>query len=216
MAHDPDPNAARLVDELMQRGILSDPAVSHAMRLAPRHLFVETEDPKHAYEDHPLGIGHGQTISAPHMVAIMAQALELGAGMRVLEIGTGSGWHAAVVARLVEPGGHVNTVEVEPELALRARRRLDRAGIRNVEVHVGDGSQGVPQHAPYDRVYLTCAAPSVPGPLWDQLQPDGILLGPFGQGPTRLLRYKRAAGGWNPEDLGACAFVPLRSRPGDA
>ncbi len=207
----------RLVDDLLDRGYVHDPRVAEALRFVPREAFLEARDRSLAYEDRPVWIGWSQTMSAPHMVAIMCEYLDLQPGQRVLEIGTGSGYHAAVTARLVEPGGTVVTTEIIEPLASRAEACLRRAGINNVEVLHTDGSRGV-EGGPFDRIYLTCSAPRIPPPLLEELKTDGILLAPIGEMPSRLVRARRDAEGtgWAEEDLGACAFVPLRGAFGVA
>jgi len=148
-----------------------------------------------AYEDTPLPIGRGQTISAPHMVALMCEYADLEPGMRVLEVGTGSGYHAAVIAEIVAPSdaprekwGHVYTIERIPELAERARENLRRAGYSDrVTVIVGDGTKGYPEKAPYDRIIVTAAAPEVPAPLLDQLRPGGKMVIPIGDRYSQVL-----------------------------
>jgi protein-L-isoaspartate(D-aspartate) O-methyltransferase len=212
-----DPAALResLVQHLLDEGYLRGEPAARAMRAVPRHRFVPAS-PEAAYEDRPLDIGQGQTISAPHMVAMMVDALDLAPGMRVLEVGTGSGYHAAVVAECVGPGGRVVSVERFAELAAPARRRLRDAGYEAlVEVVVGDGSEGWPAQAPYDRVYVTCAAPGVPPPLLEQLAPGGKLLLPLGdrQG-QELTLVERTPEGRSERRLGGCVFVPLVGRFG--
>lgn len=202
----------QMVDDLVTRGFVQDPRVIRALRTVPRELFLEASARAEAYEDHPVWIGSGQTMSAPHMVAMMLEGLGLQPGHRVLEVGTGSGYHAALAGMLVEPGGRVVTIELHASLAAKARASLGNARAENVEVRVGDGGKGAPDLAPFDRIYLTCAAPRMPPPLLDQLAPDGWILAPLGDGPSRLVRARRRDDGWFEEDLGACAFVPLRGQ----
>jgi len=193
---------------------VADPRVVGAMRAVPRENFLADPYRRDAYQDRPLPIGHGQTISAPHMVAIMSDALRLEPGLNVLEVGTGSGYHAAVTARLIRPGGRLTSIEYVPQLAAVARENLRRSGESSVEVVAADGSRGWPAGAPYDRIYLTCTAMRFPPPLVDELAPDGLILGPIGGEPARLTRAHRAGETWIEEDLGACAFVPLRGQYG--
>jgi len=184
----------RMVDEqLVARGI-HDPRVLAAMRAVPRHLFVPRLDPDRAYEDHPLAIGHGQTISQPFIVAFMTDALGVEPGMRVLEIGTGSGYQAAVLAAM---GAEVFSIEIVPALALSARKALDAAGIRVdgplgepgvVHLSLGDGSLGWPEEAPFDRIMATAAPQEVPIALVDQLGPEGRLIVPVGSSHSQELR----------------------------
>ena len=203
---------ARLVESLKARGYISSPEVEAAMRAVKRHLFVPERNRADSYDDRPLDIGEGQTISAPHMVAIMAEALELERGQRVLEVGGGSGYHAAVVAHIVAPPGHVFSVERIPSLAGRARESLERAGYSQyVTMVVGDGSAGLPEHAPYDRIFVACAAPDIPPPLFAQLREGGRMLVPVGPVYVGqdLIRVEKRAGRQHIENLGGCVFVPL-------
>ncbi|MFO8133088.1 MAG: protein-L-isoaspartate(D-aspartate) O-methyltransferase [Thermoplasmatota archaeon] len=203
----------RLIQRLRRNGYLQSETVIEAMSAIPREQFIPQQQRRQAYADTPLPIGHEQTISAPHMVAIMAEALQLERGHTVLEVGTGAGYHAAVVAHIVT-GGHVYTVERVPDLAAKARRNFQQLSIDNVTVVVGDGSQGLPEHAPYHRIYATCAAPRIPDTLTEQLARDGKLLLPVGQRACRLVLIEK-----NEElhrtDLGGCAFVPMVSDGGN-
>ena len=185
----------------MIRGSVSD-RVLEAMDEIPRELFVPDRVRQMAYQDHPLPIGEGQTISAPHMVAIMCDVLDLGEGMKVLDVGTGSGYHAAVMAKLVGPGGHVYSIERVGTLVAFARKNLLEAGIENVTVFEGDGSLGLPDHAPFDRINVAATAPKVPEPLQAQLKVGGKLVIPVGtstrssswsSGPRRGLRRSSTA-----------------------
>ncbi|MBI2076865.1 MAG: protein-L-isoaspartate(D-aspartate) O-methyltransferase [Euryarchaeota archaeon] len=205
---------AQLIAHLEERGTLHSQRVAQVMRAVPRELFVPRYLTHRAYEDAPIPIGHGQTISAPHMVAIMTEALELGPGQRVLEVGTGSGYQAAILSRLVEPGGRVATVERIGQLAERARSALLSCGAANVTVFHDDGSRGRPAAGPFDRIVVTAAAPRLPPPLLEQVAPGGILLAPVGARACDLIRARRTATGWKEENLGACAFVPLKGEFG--
>lgn len=206
---------AKLVDGLRKRGAAGDRRVYEAMERVPRHLFVPASKEGEAYRDSPLSIGEGQTISAPHMVAMMLDALELSPGHKVLEIGTGRGYHAACTWELIEPDGELHTVERVDALADAARRHLADAGYEQVQVHVGDGTEGLPEHAPYDRVYVTAGAPDVPQPLVDQLADPGILLVPQGgRRHQQLTKVRKEHASITREDLGGCAFVPLKGRYG--
>jgi protein-L-isoaspartate(D-aspartate) O-methyltransferase len=196
-------------EELLEamRGRIKDRVVE-AMKKVPRELFVPETLQQRAYDDIPLPIGFGQTISAPHMVAIMCDILDLGKGMSVLDVGSGSGYHAAVMAELIGPEGHVYSVERVPELADRARESLRRAGIENVTVIEGDGSLGLPDHAPYDRINVAATAPSAPDPLKQQLKPGGKMVVPVGLGLQELILVTRK-NGFVTEELMGVAFVPL-------
>jgi protein-L-isoaspartate(D-aspartate) O-methyltransferase len=203
-----DRQRSRLADRLRSR--VSDEAVLAAIASVPRHEFVPDDKRHDAYADRPLPIGAGQTISAPHMVAIMAELLDLSAGDRILEIGTGCGYHAAVTAELVGPE-NVFSVEYHASLADEARETLEAAGYGDISIRTGDGKAGWPEHAPYDRTYLTCAAPALPDPLVDQTRSGGILLAPIGDGRQRLVRAtKRADGTLDRDDHGGVRFVPLQ------
>lgn len=200
---------AELIEQLQGRERVSDRALS-ALAAVPRHEFVPENKRRYAYADRPLPIGEGQTISAPHMVAIMVDRLELEPGQRVLEIGTGCGYHAAVTAEIVG-GENVYSVEYHPTLAERARDRLAELGYGDISITVGDGHEGWPEHAPYDRTYLTAAASSVPDALLEQLRPDGIFLGPIGDRRQTLVRIrKRADGETERETFGGVRFVQMQ------
>jgi len=201
----------KLVDKLRASGYVVSLEVERAMRTVPRELFVPDRLIGEAYIDSPLPIGKGQTISAPHMVAIMLEEMNLETGMKVLEIGGGSGYHAAVAAEIVKPGGKVFTIERIPELVEFAKSNLMRSGYsQHVEVNLGDGSLGLPDRAPFDRIFVACGAPDVPLPLIEQLSDGGVILVPVGgrhfqdlikvtKKNDKLLREKR----------GGCVFVPL-------
>lgn len=203
-----------LIEQLKRYGYIKSKRVEQAFLSVPRELFVPGYLRDYAYADTPLEIGSGQTISAPHMVAIMCEALELTEGQRVLEVGAGSGYHAAVVAKIVGDKGHVYTVERILELAEKAKTNLKKAGVENVTVTVGDGSLGLPEHAPYDRIYVTCAAPSIPPPLEEQLKENGIILIPVGGTFCKLVKGVKVKGKLETEELGGCAFVPLIGKYG--
>jgi protein-L-isoaspartate(D-aspartate) O-methyltransferase len=200
-----------LVVHLQRAGRVRTPSVGMAMSAVKREMFVPASVRRDSYADHPLDIGHGQTISAPHMVAIMVEAMQAREGQRVLEVGGGSGYHAAVMAHLVGPTGHVYTVERVEVLADRARANLEAAGLSDVvTVLEGDGSCGWSEHAPYDRISVACAAPDVPRQMLKELKEGGILLIPVG-GPyfQELTRITRVGTKFTREGLGGCVFVPL-------
>ena len=201
----------RLVDGLVRRGYVVSPAVEDAMRRVRRDEFVPARLRPDAYVDTPLPIGGGQTISAPHMVAIMVEKLDLSPGQRVLEIGAGSGYHAAVAAELVRPGGHVYTVERVESLARFADDNLSRAGYSDtVTVIIADGSLGLPEDAPFDRIFVACGAPDVPSPLVDQLSDGGKMLVPVGGMMYQdLVKVEKKDGRVVSENCGGCVFVPL-------
>ncbi|MCG7843909.1 MAG: protein-L-isoaspartate O-methyltransferase [Methanomassiliicoccales archaeon] len=206
---------ALLVGALKERGAIVSPEVERALRKVPRHLFLPEKMRHLAYYDAPLSIGEGQTISAPHMVAMMAEALQLRKGDKVLEIGAGSGYNAAVMAELIGEGGRVITLERHRSLAERAEPLIREAGYANVQVIVGDGSLGYEAEAPYDRISVTCGAPNVPRPLWDQLKEGGIMVIPVGPLEYQsLLRVRKLDGRKVTEDLGSVVFVPLIGEKG--
>jgi protein-L-isoaspartate(D-aspartate) O-methyltransferase len=197
---------AMIAQQLIKRGI-KDERVLQAMREVPRHRFVPERYRAMAYDDMPLPIGHEQTISQPLMVAIMTEALQLRGAERVLEIGTGSGYQAAILARLAAV---VFSLERHAALAAQARATLAALGIMNVHVLVGDGSMGLPEHAPYDAIIVTAGAPNVPQPLVDQLKPSGRLVIPVGDRLEQtLVRVTKTEQGLHRESLGGCRFVPL-------
>jgi len=202
---------ARLVERLREQGI-RDLAVLRAFGETPRHLFVPEALRERAYEDTALPIGRGQTISRPLTHANYLQALSLQGKERVLEVGTGSGYQAALLSQLV---AQVFTVERFAQLADRAREGLAQAGVRNVTVLVGDGSLGWRPYAPYDAILVSAAAPSVPQPLLDQLGDGGRLLVPLGGADAQeLIRITRRGSTFNDERLSAASFVPLVGRHG--
>lgn len=200
----------RLVESLIKRGYLSSDLAIQAMRSTPREVFMPESNRGQSYVDRPQQIGESQTISAPHMVAIMVECLELEPGHKVLEIGAGSGYHAAVVANMVGDKGHVYTVERIPKLAEFAKRNIRMAGLgERVSVFQGDGTKGLPDHAPYDRIFVAAASPNIPKPLELQLVEGGKILVPVGQFHQDLLKGVKIDGRLEIKDMGGCVFVPL-------
>jgi protein-L-isoaspartate(D-aspartate) O-methyltransferase len=199
----------RMIKEQLETRGLHNQAVLDAMRAVPREEFVPEQLRRLAYDDRPLPIAEGQTISQPYIVAYMTEALELGGSERVLEIGTGSGYAAAILSRLVPM---VQSVERLAGLAAAARERLQRLGFTNIAVQEGDGSLGWPPFAPYDAIVVTAGAPEVPVPLLEQLAQDGRLVIPVGNNPLRqsLIRVRRkSANEYRQETLMGVMFVPL-------
>jgi len=198
-------------DQLERRGI-SDPLVLAAMGKVPRQEFIEDSLRPRAYEDNPLPIGEGQTISQPYMTALMAETLKLAEGENVLEVGTGSGYLAAVLA---EQGVRVCSVEMSSNLAARAKSTLQRLGYDSVSVHVGDGTLGWEPEAPYDAIVIGAAAPCLPRPLLAQLRLGGRLVLPMGEEDLQtLVRIWREPHGLREEYFGECRFVKLRGEYG--
>jgi protein-L-isoaspartate(D-aspartate) O-methyltransferase len=196
-----------MVQQQLEVRDIRDARVLSAMRKVPRHQFVPQESRQHAYADAPLPIGHAQTISQPYIVALMTQLLELEPSDRVLEIGTGSGYQAAILAELSEI---VYTLERLAPLAERAKDVLSRLGFDNVVVLVGDGSLGLPEHAPYDGIIVTAAAPKAPPALKEQLGEGGRLVVPVGGREGQMLeRWTRQGGRVDVERMVPVAFVPL-------
>jgi protein-L-isoaspartate(D-aspartate) O-methyltransferase len=186
-----------------------DPRVKDVIARVPRHLFVPPAQQPHAYENRPLPIGHGQTISQPYIVALMTDLLKLRKQDRVLEIGTGSGYQAAVLAELVRS---VYTIEIVEPLAVEARQRLDKLGYRNVEVRAGDGYKGWEERAPFDAIMVTAGADEVPPPLLRQLKPGGrmvIPVGPAGGLQHLTLIEKQADGSIRSRQVIPVRFVPF-------
>lgn len=201
----------RLVEQLAAAGI-EDLAVLHAFDEVPRHLFVPEAVAHRAYEDVALPLGHGQTISRPGVHAFHLQLARLAGGERVLEVGTGSGFQTALLARLVR---EVFSIEVVPELAAAARSRLEALSIRNVHLRTGDGSVGWPEREPFDAIFVGAAAPGVPEALRRQLAPGGRLLVPVGDARSqRLLLITAEQDGWAEREIDDARFVPLVGEEG--
>ncbi|MGF3522741.1 MAG: protein-L-isoaspartate(D-aspartate) O-methyltransferase [Candidatus Bathyarchaeia archaeon] len=225
MASTEKANWNKLIDDLIRQGILRSPEVIRAMRAVPRARFLPADMQTYESVDTPLPIGSGQTISAPHMVSIMNEALDLKVGHRVLEVGGGSGWHAATIAEIVAPHstprsewGHVFTIEIVAGLAENARRNIINSGYGDrVTIITGDGSKGYAEKAPFDRIIVAAAAPQVPKPLVDQLKLGGILVVPVGSHTlfqTLVKVTKQSDGKIRESNLGSVAFVPLRGEFG--
>ena len=197
--------------QLTGRGIRDDRVLA-AMAKVPRHKFVPTSEYEVAYTDSPLPIGEGQTISQPYIVAYMLQALEFNGNEQVLEIGTGSGYQAALLGELAR---EVHTIERYADLAKRAGDTLAELGYINVHVHQGDGTNGLYDFAPYDAIIVAAGAPLVPQPMLDQMAPGGRLLLPVGEMGAQVLQlWKHNNGKFNQEDLVPVAFVPLVGKHG--
>jgi protein-L-isoaspartate(D-aspartate) O-methyltransferase len=203
-----------MVERQLRGRDIRDERVLEAMASVPRELFVPAEERRRAYRDAALPIGHGQTISQPYMVARIAEALAVRPGELVLDVGTGSGYQAAVLAKL---GADVVTIERIPELADQARANFEAAGFPQVEVRVGDGTLGVPDRAPFDAIAVAAAAPAFPGTLYEQLRPRGRLVVPVGgQRAQRLEVIVRSPEGPAVVHSVPCRFVPLVGEEGFA
>lgn len=200
----------RMVEAQLKARDIRDPRVLDAMMTVPRHLFVAEPQRENAYGDYPLPIGHDQTISQPYIVAFMTQALDVQPDHRVLEIGTGSGYQAAVLSKLAKI---VYTIEIVTPLAERARETLSRLGYRNVDVRAGNGYNGWPEQAPFDRIMVTAAPDEVPKPLVDQLKVGGILAIPVGTIAQELRILRRTPTGLETLDTLPVRFVPMTGKP---
>jgi protein-L-isoaspartate(D-aspartate) O-methyltransferase len=213
-----------LIQKLVNSGILRSPNVIRAFRRVPREPFLPETVKVQAAMDCPLPIGSGQTASAPHMVSIMDEALELEVGHKILEVGGGSGWHAATIAEIVAPSdapkeewGHVYTIERIAELAAFAKNNIEKTGYGDrVTILHQDGTLGYPEQAPFDCIFVAAAGPEVPQPLIEQLKDDGVLLVPVGgaQFYQTLVRVRKKNGKIIKENLGGVAFVPLIGKHG--
>jgi protein-L-isoaspartate(D-aspartate) O-methyltransferase len=201
-----DQKRRQMVESQIRSREIRDERVLQAMAKVPRHLFVPDNVRAMAYEDFPLPIGADQTISQPYIVALMTSLLELDGSERVLEIGTGSGYQAAVLG---EVAGEVYSVEIVESLGQRAKETLGALGYRNVQVRIGDGFAGWPEHAPFDGILVTAAPPKVPQPLLDQLKPGGKLVIPVGRFFQDLMVYKKTEKGFEKRNVIPVRFVPM-------
>jgi protein-L-isoaspartate(D-aspartate) O-methyltransferase len=208
-----DPSFARAREEMVTTQIVArgvrDEKTLAAMRKVPRHLFVSASLAGQAYEDHPLPIGHGQTISQPYIVAFMTEALKLRGGESVLEVGTGSGYQSAVLSEIA---AKVHTIEIVAPLAEEARERLQRLGYGNVSVKAGDGYLGWPEAAPFDAIIVTAAAPRVPEPLKQQLKDGGRLIVPLGDEWQELVVVTRRGASFEETRVLPVRFVPMTGK----
>lgn len=202
----------QLVKEGVKKQGVNDPQVLEAMRNVPRHLFVPNHYRHYAYQNRPLPIGHNQTISQPFIVAYTTQMLELEAGEKVLEIGTGSGYQAAVMSEIT---AHIFTIEIVEPLAKQAQKRFDALGYNTIQTKIGDGYEGWPKYAPFDAIILTAAPEEIPDPLIEQLAPGGILVAPVGKkGGTQMLTKvtKMADGEIKIQQELPVRFVPMTGK----
>jgi protein-L-isoaspartate(D-aspartate) O-methyltransferase len=197
-----------VAEQIAGRGI-RDRLTLAAVRAVQRHRFVPSDQEEEAHEDHPLAIGHGQTISQPYVVALMTQALSLRGGEKVLEVGTGSGYQAAVLAQIAK---HVYSLEIVAPLLAQAASALARCGVENVTLRAGDGYSGWPEEAPFDAIMVTAAAPRVPEPLKEQLRVGGRLVVPVGlndEAQELLVVRRLENGGFSEENILPVRFVPM-------
>lgn len=202
----------RMVAEQLERRGIKDERVLAAMRAVPRDRFIPAELVEHAYDDGPLPIGAAQTISQPYMVALMSEVAALAGHERVLEIGTGSGYQTAILARL---SAQVYSVESVPRLHHRARVILSSMGLTNIQLRCADGSGGRSDEAPFDAILVTAAMPGIARPLLNQLAPEGRLVAPIGEDELQtLVRIKRVNGAWREEYFGECRFVKMTGEYG--
>jgi protein-L-isoaspartate(D-aspartate) O-methyltransferase len=202
----------RMVIEQLQRRGIKDPRVLAAMRSVERDRFIPVEYAEHAYDDGPLPIGSSQTISQPYIVALMSEVAALEGSERVLEVGTGSGYQAAILSHLA---AEIYSIESIPSLYEHARMVLDTMGIRNVHLRCGDGSLGWPEAAPVDAILVTAAMPGVARPLIEQLAADGKLVAPIGEEDLQtLVRLRRVNNSWHEEYFGECRFVRMTGKHG--
>ena len=203
---------ARMVEEQLKARGITDERLLAAFRRIPRHRFVPAEFQQEAYADHPLPIGAGQTISQPYIVALMLHHMRLQGHERVLEIGTGSGYQTAILA---EVALDVYSIERIPELLLAVRRRLEELGCLNVHLTPGNGSLGWPEHAPYDAILVSAAAPEIPAPLLAQLADGGRMVLPIGSHESQMLvEVHKRHGLLNQQEIAGCVFVPLLGQYG--
>jgi protein-L-isoaspartate(D-aspartate) O-methyltransferase len=201
---------AMVEEQIIARGI-KDKRLLEVIAKVPRHLFVEPRLAKEAYRDSPLPIGYNQTISQPYMVALMTELLEIKGEEKILEIGTGSGYQAAILAELAK---EIFTIEKIPELAREAKLRLEKLGYKNIYVKEGNGTLGLPEFAPFDRIIITAGAPSTPPPLLDQLKEHGIMVIPEGSRYLQELIVIRKEDKIIREKKESCVFVPLVGKYG--
>ncbi|MCX8034479.1 MAG: protein-L-isoaspartate(D-aspartate) O-methyltransferase [Thermodesulfovibrio sp.] len=197
--------------QIVERGI-RDERVIEVMKKVPRHLFVPEDIMDDAYDDRALPIGHGQTISQPYIVALMTELLELKGNEKVLEIGTGSGYQAAVLAEIVS---EVHTIERIQPLAEEAKKKFEKLGYKNIKVYVKDGTEGLPEEAPFDRIIITAATPDIPEPLQLQLREGGIIVAPVGKRYSQyMLKAEKKGDKLEKHYLIPVAFVPLIGKYG--
>ena len=204
-----------LIKYWQESGIIKDKRLLNAFKRIPREKFVRKEHLEEAYGDYPLSIGKCQTISQPTTVMLMTQALELKANDKVLEIGTGSGYQAAIISKIIGKKGKIISTEIVPELAKFARQNIENLKLKNVEIIRHDGSKGYIDEAPYDKIIITAACPRIPKPLISQLKENGIIVAPVGNlNEQAMVKARKKGNKLIEENLGQFMFVPLKGRYG--
>ena len=209
------PSKEQLIEHWTSSGIVKDKKVIEAFRKVPRELFVAEERKEESYGDYPLPIGEGQTISQPTTVMIMTQALELKEGDKVLEVGSGSGYQAAIIANIVGDNGKVISTEIVDELVESAKSNIKKLKLKNVEIIKHDGSKGYDKEAPYDKIIITAACPKIPKKVISQLKENGIIVAPVGNmNEQAMIKGRKIKEELVEENLGNFMFVPLKGRHG--
>lgn len=209
------PAKEELIEKWVSSGTIKDRKVIEAFRKVPREEFIKEGRKEESYGDYPIPIGEGQTISQPTTVAIMTEALELREGQKVLEIGAGSGYQAAIIAEIIGPQGKIISTEIIQELAKLAQKNIKKLGMKNVEILHYDGSKGYSKEAPYDRIIVAAASPKIPKPLIEQLKEGGIIVAPVGNMLEQVMVKARKKNGRLVEErLGDFMFVPLKGKYG--
>ena len=204
-----------LIKSWISSGTIKDRKVIEAFRKIPREEFIEESRREESYGDYPLPIGEGQTISQPTTVAIMTQALELEEGHNVLEVGSGSGYQAAIIAEIIGTKGKIISTEIVPELAELAKNNIKKLALKNIEILNYDGSKGYAKEAPYDRILVAAASPKIPKPLIDQLKENGVIIIPVGNMLEQaMIKGRKTNGKLSEEILGDFVFVPLKGKYG--
>ncbi len=202
----------KLIERLKKEGYIESEGVKQAFLNVPRGQFIPENKRKEAYSDIPLNIGKSQTISAPHIIAVITEFLDISSNDKILEIGTGSGYHLAITAELAKK---VYSIEIHEELAEKAKETLDGLGYENIEIEVGDGSLGLPEHSPYNKIYYTCSAPEIPQGIIDQLSNKGKIVAPIGVGGQQTLYViKKEKGKIDKTPKMGVRFVPLKGEKG--
>ncbi|MBI2655198.1 protein-L-isoaspartate O-methyltransferase [Candidatus Woesearchaeota archaeon] len=209
------PSKEQLMEHWVSSGIIKDKKVIEAFKKVPRELFVAEERKEEAYGDYPLPIGEGQTISQPTTVMIMTQALELKKGDKVLEVGSGSGYQAAIIADIIGNKGKLISTEIVNNLAELAKENIKKLKLKNAEIIKHDGSKGYAKEAPYDKIIITAACPKIPNPLIKQLKEGGVIVAPVGNMNEQvMIKGKKIDGKIIEENLGEFMFVPLKGKHG--